>query len=84
MAVPACASIKFLAGSILELRLRIRDLLQDSPSLQPYLAEAANRAYGDGARLASKESGLPLGHFPEGLPYQLDHLLDDDWLPEDR
>ena len=71
-------------GSILEQRLRIRDLLQDSPSLQPYLAEAANRAYSDGARLASKVSGLPLGHFPEGLPYQLDHLLDDDWLPEDR
>jgi hypothetical protein len=71
-------------GSILEQRLRIRDLLQDSPSLQPFLAEAADRAYGDGARLASKESGLPLGHFPNGLPYLLDHLLDDDWLPEDH
>jgi hypothetical protein len=71
-------------GSILEQRLRIRDLLQDSPSLQPYLAEAMGKAYADGARLASKETGLPLGHFPEGLPYRLDHLLDDDWLPEDR
>lgn len=42
-------------GSILEQRLRIRDLLQDSPSLLPYLAEAVDRAYEDGSRLASKE-----------------------------
>jgi hypothetical protein len=61
-------------GCILEQRLRIRDLLQDSPSLQPYLAEAVGKAYADGARLASKETGLPLRHFPEGLPYRLDHL----------
>lgn len=53
-----------------------------NPSLQPYLTEAADKTYGDGARLASKEFGLPLGHLPEELPYRLDHLLDDDWLPE--
>lgn len=68
-------------GSILEQRLRIRDLLQDSPSLKPFLAEAAAMAYDEGARLASKETGLPQGHFPEGLPYPLERLLDDDWLP---
>jgi hypothetical protein len=80
---PAHRSSSWL-GSHLVQRLRIRDLLQDSPSLQPYLAEAADRAYGDGARLASKETGLPLGHFPAKLPYSLDHLLDDDWLPNER
>lgn len=69
-------------GSILEQRLRIRDLLQGAPSLKPFLAEAATIAYGDGAKLASRETGLPLAHFPEGLPYALDSLLDDDWLPE--
>jgi len=69
-------------GSILERRLRIRDLLQDAPSLKPFLAEAATTAYGDGAKLASKETGLPLAQFPEALPYALDPLLDDDWLPE--
>ena len=69
-------------GSILEQRLRIRDLLQDSPSLKPFLAEAAAAAYGDGAKLASKETGLTLAQFPDVLPYALDRLLDDDWLPE--
>ncbi|HSO81620.1 DUF29 domain-containing protein [Thiocapsa sp.] len=70
-------------GSILEQRLRIRDLLQDSPSLKPLLSEAAATAYGDGATLASKETGLPPAHFPETQPYALDQLLEDDWLPED-
>jgi hypothetical protein len=70
-------------GSILEQRLRIRDLLQDAPSLKPLLAEAAATAYGDGAKLASKETGLSLVHFPETLPYALDRLLEDDWLPEE-
>lgn len=69
-------------GSILEQRLRIRDLLQDSPSLKAFLGEAALAAYGDGANLASKETGLPLKHLPGALPYALDPLLDDDWLPE--
>jgi hypothetical protein len=68
-------------GSILEQRLRIRDLLQDAPSLKPLFAEAAASAYRDGATLASKETGLPPAHFPEVLPYALDHLLEDDWLP---
>lgn len=68
-------------GSILEQRLRIRDLLLDCPSLKPFLAEAATVAYGDGVRLASKETGLPLALFPETLPYAPTPMLDDDWLP---
>ncbi|TVQ90849.1 MAG: DUF29 domain-containing protein [Chromatiaceae bacterium] len=70
-------------GSILEQRLRIRDLLADSPSLKPLLAEAVAAAYGDGAKLASKETGLPMAQFPEAMPYAQEPLLDDDWLPED-
>jgi hypothetical protein len=69
-------------GSILEQRLRIRDLLEDCPSLKPFLAEAATAAYRDGAKLASKETGLPGDHFPASLPYTLDRLVDDDWFPE--
>ncbi|MCK7578328.1 MAG: DUF29 domain-containing protein [Chromatiales bacterium] len=68
-------------GSILEQRLRIRDLLLDCPSLKPFLAEATTAAYSDGMKLASKETGLPLALFPKTLPYALDPVLDDDWLP---
>lgn len=69
-------------GSILEQRLRIRDLLQDAPSLKSFFAEAVACAYGDGAKLASKETGLSLAQFPDQSPFALDTLLDDDWLPE--
>lgn len=69
-------------GSILEQRLRIRDLLADCPSLQPFLAQAVERAYSDGVTLAVKETGLSRGEFPDQHPYELDVLLDDDWFPE--
>lgn len=69
-------------GSILEQRLRIRDLLQDCPSLQPFMAEAVAAAYPDGAELASKETGLLHALFPKQAPYSLSGLLDDDWFPD--
>lgn len=69
-------------GSLLEQRLRIRDLLQDCPSLKPFLPEAVAAAYADGAQLASKETGISRDRFPEQAPYALDVLLDDDWFPD--
>ena len=84
VAAPATASEAVRgAVSILEQRLRIRDLLQDSSSLRPVFAEAVASAYGDGARLASKEAGSPRSDFPDQSPFSLDALLDDDWLPEE-
>lgn len=69
-------------GSLLEQRLRIRDLLHDSPSLKTFLPEAVAAAYADGARLASQETGISLDRFPEQSPYAPDLLLDDDWFPD--
>ncbi|MBK1706383.1 DUF29 domain-containing protein [Halochromatium glycolicum] len=69
-------------GSILEQRLRIRDLLDDCPSLVPFLPQAVDRAYPDGVVLAAKETGLPRTKFPNRLPYRLEALLDDDWFPD--
>ncbi|MEA3642206.1 MAG: DUF29 domain-containing protein [Lamprobacter sp.] len=69
-------------GSILEQRLRIRDLLNDCPSLRPFLSEAVERAYPDGVTLAAKETSLPVARFPKQIPYALDVLLEDDWFPE--
>ena len=69
-------------GSILEQRLRIRDLLQDCPSLKPFLPEAVAAAYADGAKLASKETGISLDRFPDRSPYAPDVLLEDDWFPD--
>lgn len=68
-------------GSILEQRLRIRDLLQDCPSLKPFFEDGATLAYADAANLASKETGLGIEQFPVAQPFPLAVLLDDDWLP---
>ena len=70
-------------GSILEQRLRIRDLLQDCPSLKPFLPEAVAAAYADSAKLAGKETELSITLFPTQPPYALDRLLDDDWFPDE-
>ena len=69
-------------GSILEQRLRIRDLLQDSPSLKTFMPEAVAAAYADGAKLASQETGISLDRFPEQLLFAPDVLLEDDWFPD--
>ena len=68
-------------GSILEQRLRIRDVLQDSPSLHTFMADAIAAAYTDGVQLASKETGLPPAHFPLQFPYSPADVLNDDWFP---
>jgi hypothetical protein len=69
-------------NSIVEQRLRINDLLQFSPSLKPFLIEAATIAYPDAVKLAVKETGLPQQTFPENCPYNPSQFLEDDFLPE--
>lgn len=68
-------------GSILEQRLRIRDLLHDCPSLKPFLHEATLLAFADATSLASKETGLAIDQFPATKPFPLEQLLEDAWLP---
>ena len=69
-------------GSILEQRLRIRELLSDVPSLKPFLDQAIDQAYPDGKTLAAKETGLSATQFPIKQPYRLDALREDDWWPD--
>ncbi len=71
-------------GSITEQRLQIQDLLQFSPSLKPFLAEAVAAAYSDGVKLAAKETGLPRPVFPDACPYVIERILDDDFFPENQ
>ena len=66
------------------LRVQRRDilrLLQDNPSLQPYLANALQEAYENAKDLAMGETDLPEQTFPSGCPYQLTQVLDDRFYP---
>lgn len=64
------------AGTIVEQRDQIAALLEESPSLQGYLEEAALSAYPRAVRLAAIETGLPRSTFPAELPYSLSRILE--------
>jgi hypothetical protein len=58
-------------------RLDIADLLEDNPSLKPYLETAIAKAYPRGLELAVKETNLPHRTFPTECPYGGLEILDD-------
>ena len=69
-------------GSIVEHRRRLRDDLEDSPSLHGYAREFFHEAYHNAREQASVESGLPLRALPKSSPYTLDQTLDPEFLPD--
>jgi hypothetical protein len=69
-------------GSIVEHRQRLRDDLDESPSLRPHAADVFARAYADARERASAETGLPLRAFPKSSPYTLEQTLDPKFLPD--
>ncbi|PHJ67985.1 hypothetical protein VF14_00955 [Nostoc linckia z18] len=68
-------------GTIREQRVQIKLLLQDSPSLKPYLDEAFLTVYELGLALAIRETELDENVFPELCPYTLDETLNPEFLP---
>lgn len=62
-------------------RLDITELLEENPSLKPYLQEALETAYAKGLALASGETNLPRKTFPENCPYTLTEILSDRFYP---
>lgn len=62
-------------------RLDIAELLEENPSLQPYLEEALQRAYIKGVALAIKETNLPEQTLPVDCAYTLKDILDDSFYP---
>jgi hypothetical protein len=71
------------SGTITEQRLRIGDLLKESPSLKRYPAKVFLRHY-LGARLkASVETGIAFELFPEDCPFTIEEALDVDFFPEE-
>ncbi len=66
--------------SIAEHRQRLYDDFETSPSLKRYCQEIFLQVYEEARKLASKETGLPLRHFPEDCPFLLENILDENWL----
>ena len=62
-------------------RREIAKLLDEMPSLKPVLSDSFEEIYRDGVLLAVAETNLPEEQFPAGPPFQLDQLLDEQFLP---
>ena len=69
-------------ATITEQRLRIQDLLAESPRLKPYLQTEQARCYANARKLAAAETGLALTAFAEICPYPLSTILTDGFLPD--
>jgi hypothetical protein len=69
-------------GSLVEHRRRVRESLELSPSLKPYLLEWFNEVYEDAIEQAAAEADLPCTLFPAVCPYAVEQVLDSKFLPE--
>ncbi|WP_420207965.1 DUF29 domain-containing protein [Candidatus Electronema sp. JC] len=63
-------------------RLDIKELLEDSPSLNHDIEEQLEKAYSKAVLLAELETGIDRKLFPPSSPFSWQELLDEDFLPE--
>jgi hypothetical protein len=68
-------------ATIREQRREVNTLLQESPSLKPYLSEALQLAYEAGLDLAVRETNLSYEIFPSICPFSIEQILDAMFLP---
>ena len=62
-------------------RNEIELVLQDSPSLRPYLQENISECYQRAIRSAVNETHLPKTTFPSACPFSPEQVLDSDYFP---
>ncbi len=60
----------------------IAELLEDSPSLRPKIAELIARRYPAARRRAALETGLPEETFPRTCPFSEEQMLDASYWPD--
>jgi hypothetical protein len=68
--------------SIRSARRQIRELLNESPSLRPQLAELLVHAYEAGRIEALRERSLKEDILPQISPWTAEQVLDDNFLPD--
>ena len=69
-------------GTLSEQRRRIRNVLDDSPSLQSFLAASVEECYQDARQEASDKTELAIVIFPEVCKYTIEEILSVEFLPD--
>jgi hypothetical protein len=68
-------------STLIEQRRRIDFLLKDAPSMRASVQPFALDCYQAARRRAAAETGLDLKTLPAQLPYSIEQILDDDFIP---
>lgn len=63
-------------ATIREQRDEILDVLQENPSLKPYLNEAVQKGFRQGINLVLRETPLDVDDLPSKCPYEIAQILD--------
>lgn len=69
-------------GEIRTFRRQIKDELEDSPSLKPYILEIFDECYQEARKEASDRCQFSLDIFPLIPIGSLEQILDENWFPE--
>jgi hypothetical protein len=68
-------------GEIINFRVQIKDLLEESPSLKPVLGEVLEKCYSNARKIMIARTELPPSLFPVEPIASAVQLLDETWLP---
>lgn len=68
-------------GEIRNFRKQIKDELENSLSLKPYLVEILDKCYQDAREIVSDKSQLPINTFSEKAIATVEQVLNENWLP---
>ncbi|CAN1210637.1 DUF29 domain-containing protein [Tumidithrix helvetica PCC 7403] len=63
-------------ATIREQRDEVLDILQENPSLKPYLDEAIQKGFRQGVNLVLRETPLDIDDLPKECPYAIAQILD--------
>lgn len=67
---------------VIEQRNQVDLILEDSPSLKPWLTESFVESYAKARQQTLQKYGLPVDRFPTQPPFSLEDVLNANWLPE--
>jgi hypothetical protein len=69
------ARSKSWVATVREQRRRILELLDDNPSLKPYLPNTITAAYRDGLDLVDRETPIPIAALPQTCPFSDEEIF---------
>ncbi|MEY3297764.1 MAG: hypothetical protein RLZZ597_1024 [Cyanobacteriota bacterium] len=69
-------------NTVIEQRNQVDLILEDSPSLKPWLTESFVESYAKARQQTLQKYGLPGDRFPTQPPFSLGDVLNANWLPE--